>query len=156
MDHGVHPKLDERELIQDILNFFHLPHEYLEELLTLSAKINDRSLLQIFIPKSKGELLDNVLYFAHDRGEICQHLIEKRPSEVLEAYLTDIEQIPHFKDLQGRLVLNKALLLNRESGVRMRRYDPHLTASDIEDFKGQILKWALKSQMDQDKKNTLK
>lgn len=152
LDHGVHPKLDERELIQDILNFFHLPHDYLDELLTLSAKINDRSLMQIFIPKSKGELIDNVLYFSHDRGEICQHLIEKRPSEVLEAYLTDIERIPHFKDLQGRLVLNKALLLNRESGVKMRRYDPHLTDSDIEDFKGQILKWALKSQMNQDKK----
>ncbi len=152
LEHGVYPKLNEKELIQDILTFFHLPIKHLEELLELSAKIEDRSLLQIFIPKSKNELLDQVLYFAHDRGEICHHLIEKKPSEVLDAYLTDIEQIPHFKDLQGRLILNKTLLLNRDSGVKMRRYDAHLTLSDVEGFKGQILDWALKSELDQDKK----
>jgi len=156
VEHAVHPKLNEKELMEDILNFFHLPLDHLEELLSISEKIEDRSLLQIFIPKSKNEHLDQVLYFAHDRGEICHHLIEKKPSEVLEAYLTDIEKVPHFKELQGRLILNKEFLLNRESGVKIRRYDACLTLLQVEDFKAQILKWAIKSQMNQDKKIPLK
>ncbi|MCH9634039.1 MAG: hypothetical protein S4CHLAM7_07770 [Chlamydiae bacterium] len=138
LNHLVYKKVDSEEVIREILDYFQLPDDSLEELINLAKTFSEASLIQIFIPKPQRNVLDQQLYFAHDGGALSEHQALFDPCQLLDLYVSDIKSVPNLDNLEARLLLNNKLLLNPDSGVLIKRYDANLSENQIDRLKKEI------------------
>ena len=93
-----------RELLANLLKLSGRSNEGLEELLDLYHLVQERTLLQIFIPKTERKRLLESFYLSNDQGMPIAQSTGLSPQT------------------QGRLLLNTHLVLNPDSGIKMKRY----------------------------------
>lgn len=95
----------EREIYEQIMNTFNLPHTHIDELMSLTKELRSRqqTLLQIFIPK---DLVDNIGYLAWATG-IPAH------EETINWVRNNIKRRGH-NPARGKRVLNELAALKNQ------------------------------------------
>lgn len=143
----------QRELLLKLFSDLQIDTKYIAllEQIADASRINNSTLLQIFVPKDK---VDSCVYLSHRYGRVYRDIVfpqcydfskrrHTRIAPILDYYKAHPEKICVLDKLQARIVFDRDIMLNPESGVKIMRYGLHLDQGKNNNYRTKIKEIAL-------------